>query len=46
MLPKPPAYGGEIHTNSAEDLWIDIDDISDKQYADYIEACSAEDFIV
>lgn len=46
MLPEPPADRGEIHTNSAEDLWIDIDDISDKQYADYVEACKAEGFTV
>lgn len=46
MLPEPPADRGEIHTNSAEDLWLDIDDISDKQYADYVEACKAEGFTV
>lgn len=46
MLPEPPADRGEIHTNSAEDLWLDIDDISDKQYADYVETCKAEGFTV
>ena len=46
MLPEPPADRGEIHTNSAEDLRIDIDGISDKQYADYVEACKAEGFTV
>lgn len=46
MLPEPPADRGEIHTNSAEELWIDIDDISDKQYNDYVEACKADGFTV
>ncbi len=46
MLPKPPANKGEIHNNSSEDLWISIENISDKQYNDYVEACKGNGFTV
>ncbi len=46
MLPKPPASKGEIHYNSADELWIDINDLSAKQYADYVEACKEMGFTV
>ncbi len=46
MLPKPPANKGEIHVNSVEELWIDINDLSDKQYADYVEACKEKGFTI
>lgn len=46
MLPEPPANKGEIHTNSAEDLWIDISSLSDKQFNDYIDACKEKGFTV
>ena len=46
MLPEPPANKGEIHDNSTNELWIDINDISDKQYADYVEACKAKGFTI
>ena len=46
MLPEPPANKGEIHTNTADDLWIDINDISDKQFNDYIKACEDKGFTV
>ena len=45
-LPKPPANKGEIHTNAADDLWIDINDLSDKQFNDYVEACKEMGFTV
>ena len=46
MLPEPPANKGEIHTNSANDLWIDINDLSDKQFNDYVDACKEKGFTV
>lgn len=46
MLPVPPAAKGEIHENSAEALWVDINKISDKQYNDYVEACKTKGFTV
>lgn len=45
-LPVPPANKGEIHTNAADDLWIDINDLSDKQFNDYVEACKEMGFTV
>lgn len=46
MLPEPPANKGEIHTNSADDLWVDINDLSDKQFNDYVDACKEKGFTV
>ena len=46
MLPEPPKNKGEIHTNSASDLWIDINNLSDKQFNDYVNACKEKGFTV
>ncbi len=46
QLPKPPANKGEIHANSADELRIDIKNISGKQYDDYVEACKSKGFTV
>ncbi len=46
QLPQPPAKKGQIHTNSAEELWVDVEKISDKQYADYVQACQTAGFTV
>lgn len=46
QLPEPPKNKGEIHENTAEGLWVNINKISDKQYNDYIEACKAKGFTV
>lgn len=46
MLPEPPANKGEIHDNSTDELWIDINDVSAKQYADYVEACKEKGFTI
>ena len=45
-LPEPPANKGEIHTNAADDLWIDINDLSAKQFNDYVEACKEMGYTV
>lgn len=46
LLPQPPAKKGQIHTNTADELWVDIEKISDKQYADYVQACQTVGFTV
>lgn len=46
MLPEPPANRGEIHTNSNDELWLDINDLSDKQFNDYVSACKEKGFTV
>lgn len=46
ILPEPPVEKGKIHTNTAEELWVDITDVSDKQFNDYIEACKVKGFTV
>lgn len=44
MLPEPPASKGKIYTNAADELWLNISDLSDKEFADYVEACKAKGF--
>lgn len=46
QMPEPPATKGEIHENSADRLWVDIKNVSDKQYADYVGACKEMEFTV
>lgn len=46
MLPQPESNRGDIHTNSADKLWIDILRISETQYNDYIDACREQGFSV
>lgn len=46
MLPEPPKNKGAVHTNAADELWIDINNISDKQFNDYVEACKEKGFTV
>ena len=45
-LPEPSENKGVIHTNSADALWIDINELSDKQFNDYVEACKEEGFTI
>lgn len=46
VLPEPPKDRGKIHTNSSENLWVDINRISQKQYADYTQACRENGFTI
>lgn len=46
FLPQPPTKKGQIHTNTADELWVDIEKISDKQYADYVQTCQTVGFTV
>lgn len=46
QLPEPPNNKGEIHENSSDKLWVDIENISDKQYSDYVESCKSKGFTI
>ena len=46
MLPTPPNDKGEIHTNSRENLLVCIYDITEKQFADYLEECKKKGFTI
>jgi hypothetical protein len=46
MLPVPSKNKGEIHENTSQQLRVDIANISDKEYAAYIEACKEQGFTV
>lgn len=46
LLPEPPANKGEIHFNSSEELWVDINKISEKQFDEYIGECKEYGFTV
>ena len=46
MLPQPPKDKGDIHNNATDSLWLDVNDITDKQYADYVEACKNKGYTV
>ena len=39
QLPQPPEDKGEVRTNSLDELSVAIKNLSDKQYADYVDAC-------
>lgn len=46
MLPEPPANKGKIHENSTDGLWIKIHEISDKEFAEYVENCKGKGFTI
>lgn len=46
MLPEPPNDRGDVNTNWADSLWVDIYEVSAKAYNDYAEACKAQGFTV
>ena len=46
LLPEPPTSESEIYENSAEELWIDIKNLSDKQFNDYVETCKKKGFTI
>ena len=46
MLPIPPKGRGEIYSNSVDRLSVEVKNISDKQYADYVEECKETGFII
>ncbi len=46
VLPQPPAKRGEVKENSSEELRVDFNKVSDKQYEDYISECKEKGFTV
>ena len=46
MLPEAPGKRGHIYDNTLEELWVEIKDISSKQYADYIMECKDMGYVV
>ena len=46
QLPTPPKNKGKIHENSSDELWVDINNITDNQYTNYVEACKEKGFTV
>lgn len=46
QLPKPKSDKGEIHTNDEEALWIDIANVSESDFTNYIEQCKEKGFEV
>ena len=45
-LPEPPSEVGEIHDNSSECLWVEIENVSMTQYAEYVESCKEKGFTI
>lgn len=45
-LPIPTTLTGKVWTNTEDKLKVDIDDVSDSEYSDYIDACKAMDYTV
>ena len=46
FIPEPPSEKGNVWENSDEEMYILIDDVSDKEYNDYLDACKEKGFIV
>ena len=46
MLPEPPKDRGNLHTNSSDELWVEINNVSDKEYNSYVEACKGEGYTI
>lgn len=43
-LPEPSSNKGEILVNTADELWLDLVKVSDKEANDYVEACREKGF--
>ncbi len=44
QLPEPPSMEGTIYENSDEKLWLSLEDVTDAQYNEYLNACIAQGF--
>lgn len=44
MLPEPPVNRGQVHTNSAQSLYVVLDEMKDGEYAAYVSACKEKGF--
>lgn len=45
-LPELPDAKGELYYNSAEQLYITINEFSDKQFAEYVDACKTNGYTI
>lgn len=46
MLPKPSSDKGEVHTNSDETFWADVNEFSQSDFDAYVEQCKEKGFTV
>lgn len=46
MIPEPPSVRGTLYENSDEQLRVSLENVSDKQYNDYLDACIEKGFTV
>lgn len=46
MLPEPSSDKGEVHTNTDETFWADVEEYSSSDYEAYISACREKGFTV
>lgn len=46
MLPEPPTNKGYLYENTSEELYVNLDDVTDKEFSDYIEGCKEKGFTV
>ncbi len=44
QLPEPPSTNGTIYENSDEKLWLSLEDVTDAQYNEYLDACITQGF--
>lgn len=46
VLPEPVPARGEVHTDTEDELWVDVFKTSKQQYDDYMDACKGQGFTV
>lgn len=46
MLPEPPSNKGVVYTNSSDKLYVNIENVSDSQYNDYLDLCIEKGFTI
>lgn len=46
MLPKPSSDKGEVHTNSDDAFWADVEEYSQSDFNAYVEQCKEKGFTV
>ena len=46
MLPEPPNDRGEIFNNDSAELNIDVEDVTAKEHAEYIQSCKNMGFVI
>lgn len=46
QLPQPEVTRGEVVSNTAESLWLDLPNISEEQYTAYLQACKDKGYTI